>query len=174
MCCHLLRISIMCLFLIIPVSVLAQLPTLSISDVTIAEGDTGIQPAATFNINLSAPSQQTVSVFVSTQSGTAIGDLDFGAGSLTLTFVPGQTAQTVDVFVRGDSLVEGTEQFFMNLSNPVNATIADGQGVGTIIDDDALILLSEANSQRAIALDSPLFTRDAFAITIELYLSCDH
>jgi hypothetical protein len=62
----------------------------------------------------------------------------------------------------------------MNLSNPVNATIARGQGVGTIIDDDALILLTEANVQRAIALDSPLFTRDVFPITNDLNFSSDH
>lgn len=169
-----LRLSIICLFFIIPVSTFAQTPTLSINDATINEGDTGIQPLVRFNVNLSAASQQTVSVVVSTQSGTAIGDLDFGSGALTLTFNPGDTFRTVDVAVRGDSLVEGTEQFFVNLSNPVNATIADGQGIGTIVDDDALILLTEANSQRAIALDSPLLTRDVFTIANTLNFSSDH
>lgn len=171
---RLLRLSIIGLFLIIPVSAFAQTPTLSIGDLTVKEGDTGVQVLVEFPVNLSAPSQQTVSVTVTTQSGTAIGDLDFGAGSQTLTFAPGETARTMGVGVRGDSFVEGTEQFFMNLSNPVNATIARGQAVGTIVDDDALILLSEANVQRAIALDSPLFTRDVFPITNDLNFSSDH
>jgi len=171
-----LRLAIICLFLTIPASVLAQTPTLSIGDLTINEGDTAADTLTIvqFPVTLSAPSQQTVSVTVTAQSGTATGDLDFGAGSQTLTFAPGETAKTMGVGIRGDSLVEGTEQFFVNLSNPVNATIADGQGVGTIIDDDALILLTEANVQRAIALDSPLFTRDVFPITNELNFSSDH
>lgn len=149
-------------------------PGLSINDVTVNEGDDGILNSATFTIKLSAASQQTVSVLASTQSDTAIGDVDFGAGSLTLTIDPGKTSQTITVFVKGDSAVEGTEQFFLNLSNPVNATIADGQGVATIVDDDALILLTEANVQRAIALDSVLFTRDSFPIRNDLNFSSDH
>jgi len=149
-------------------------PTLSINDVTVGELDDPIFNSATFTVRLSAPSQQTVSVLASTQSGTAIGDVDFVAGSITLTIDPGKTSQTVTVFIKGDSLVEGMEQFFVNLSNPVNATIADGQGVGTIVDDDSLILLTEANVQRAIALDSVLFTRDSFPIRNDLNFSADH
>ena len=38
--------------------------------------------------------------------------------------------------VNGDTLDEANETFFVNLSSPTNATIADGQGVGTITDDD--------------------------------------
>jgi len=149
-------------------------PTLSINDVTANEGDDGILNSVTFTVSLSAPSQQTVSILASTQSGTAIGDIDFVAGSLTLTIAPGNTSQTITVFTKGDSTVEGTEQFFLNLSNPVHATIGDGQGVGTIVDDDALILLTEANAQRAIALDSVLFTRDVFPIRNDLNFSSDH
>ena len=55
----------------------------------------------------------------------------------TLTFAPGETTQTITVPVNGDVLDEADETFFVNLSSPVNATIADGQGVGTITDDDA-------------------------------------
>ena len=38
--------------------------------------------------------------------------------------------------VVGDLAVEPTETFFVNLSAPVNATIADAQAVGTIVNDD--------------------------------------
>jgi len=169
-----LRLSIFCLFFIIPVSVFAQVPTLSISDVTVIEGDPGILSSATFNVTLSAASQQTVTVLASTQSGTAIGDEDFIAGSIMLSIDPGKTSTTVTVFVKGDSVVEGPEQFFVNLSNPVNATIADGQGVGTIVDDDGLLLATEPNSQRAVALDSVFLTRDPFPIRNDLNMSSDH
>jgi hypothetical protein len=151
-------------------------PVLSINDVTANEGD---NPAvsinsATFTVTLSAPSQQTVSVRVSTQAGTATENVDFGAGFVDLTIEPGRTSQSVTVFMIGDLVVEGTEQFFLNLSNPVNATIGDGQGVCTIVDDDALILLTEAITQRAIALDSPLLTRESFPIRNDLNFSSDH
>ena len=169
-----LRLSIICLFLVIPASVFAQVPTMSINDVTVIEGDPGFLSSATFTVTLSATSQQPVTVLASTQSGTAVGDVDFIAGSITLTIDPGHLTQTVTVFVKGDSVVEGNEQFFVNLSNPVNATIADGQGVGTIVDDDGLILVTEENSQRAVALDSVFFTRDPFTIANDLNTSSDH
>jgi Calx-beta domain-containing protein len=160
--------------LLLPASALAQTPTVSISDTTVIEGDPGILSSAVFNLTLSAPSQAPVSILVSTQAGTATGDVDFIAGSVTVTFDPGHTTQTVTVFVKGDTVVEGTEQFFLNLSNPVNCTIADGQAIGTIVDDDGLILATEPNSQRAVALESVFFTRDPFSIHNDFNTSADH
>ena len=48
------------------------------------------------------------------------------------------TTQTVSVAVLGDTVVEPNETFVVNLSGAVNATIADNQGVGTIVDNDAV------------------------------------
>ena len=61
----------------------------------------------------------------------------------------------------------------MNLAAPTNATIADNQGVGTIVDDDAPILATEQNSQRALALDLVTFVRDPFAVTNSHYFGSD-
>lgn len=169
--CRLLTAT--CLLLIAAGVSFAQ-GTLNINDVTVNEGDNGILNSATFTITLSAASQQAVSFVATTGSGTATGDVDFGAGFINLTIDPGKTSQTVTVFVKGDSVVEGTEQFFLNLSNAVNATIADGQGVGTIVDDDALILLTDTNGQRAIALDSVLYTHETFPISNDFNFSSDH
>ena len=44
--------------------------------------------------------------------------------------------------VAGDLLDEFDENFTLNLSNAVNATISDGLGLGTITDNDALPILS--------------------------------
>ena len=139
-------------------------PTISINDIAVVELDTG-NFGRTFNVTLSAPSDQVISVTVTTQPGTATDNADFGAGSEILVFQKGQTLQTIDVFIKGDTLVEGTEQFFVNLSNPTgNATIADGQGIGTIIDDDALLLLTQQSSQRGVVVDSVFHTLETFPI----------
>ena len=58
------------------------------------------------------------------------------ATSSALTFNPGETTKTVTVTVNGDLLDEPNETFFLNLTNATNATLADGQAVGTITDDD--------------------------------------
>ncbi len=78
-----------------------------------------------------------MTVQFATANGTATtGDNDYQSTSGTLTFTPGQTSKTVTVKVVGDTKVESNETFFVNLSNAVNATIADNQGVGTINNDD--------------------------------------
>lgn len=114
-------------------------PSLRINDLTLTEGNNGTT-TATFTVNLSAASGQTVTVNYGTANGTAIAGNDYTAPNGTLTFNPGQTTQTISVQVNGDLLPEANETFFVNLSNPTNATIADSMGVGTIIDNDPAVL----------------------------------
>ncbi|HEY0764293.1 MAG TPA: hypothetical protein VGD61_18085, partial [Pyrinomonadaceae bacterium] len=54
-----------------------------------------------------------------------------------------------------------------------NASFADNQGVGTIVDDDPPLLATEENSQRAIALNSLFFLRDPFSITNPIFSGPD-
>ena len=55
----------------------------------------------------------------------------------TLTFEPGVTTRTILVPTVDDTEVEVVETFVVNLSNPpAGATIADGHGTGTILDND--------------------------------------
>jgi hypothetical protein len=110
-------------------------PTISIGDVTVKEGNSGTTNA-TFNVILSAPSALQVAVNYATADGTATAGSDYQATSGTLTFAPGQTSKTITVLVNGDTSVEQDETFFVNLSNPTNATIAKGQGIGVISNDD--------------------------------------
>jgi Calx-beta domain/Domain of unknown function (DUF4214) len=110
-------------------------PSLSISDVSVTEGNSGTTNA-TFNVTLSAASGQTVTVKAAASGGTATEGQDFQSLSTTLTFTPGQTSKPVTVLVNGDTDVEPDELFSVFLTSPVNATIADNQGVGTIPNDD--------------------------------------
>ena len=111
------------------------LATLSVGDTSVTEGNSGTVNAV-FNVTLSVAASQTVTVGYSTADGTATAGSDYSAVSGTLTFPPGTTTRPISVPVIGDRIFEGNETFFVNLSAPVGATIADGQGVGTIIDDD--------------------------------------
>jgi uncharacterized repeat protein (TIGR01451 family) len=47
--------------------------------------------------------------------------------------------------VNGDTIDEPTERYAVNLSSPTNATIADGQGIGTIVDNDVTPAISIDN-----------------------------
>jgi len=167
--------GLICLLFITAGITLAQgTPSLSINDITVPEGDSSTTLVGwDFTISLSAPSTQTVSVTVSTQAGSATDNVDFGAGSIVLNIPAGQTSQSVTVFIKGDTAVEGTENFFVNLSNPVNATIADAQGVATIVDDDTLILLQQTGSTRGVALDSVTFVAETLPIVTERNFSSD-
>jgi hypothetical protein len=84
--------------------------------------------SAVFTVSLSAASPQPVSVAVSTGNGTAVAPDDYTATSGTLVFAPGQTSRTVLVATTNDGVVEEDEYFYLNLSSPVDATLADSSG----------------------------------------------
>ena len=109
-------------------------PSMSINDVTLTEGDAGTL-TLTFTVTQSARAK--TSVRFATDADTASSPADFLARSGTLRFAGGNKKKQVAVTVVGDMLDEANETFFVRLSNPVGATIADGQGVGTITDNDA-------------------------------------
>ena len=118
---------------------------LSISDVTINEGNSGTRNA-NFTLSLNGASGQVVSVDVASADGTATAGADYTAlSSRTIKFSPGQTQRTVTVPVLGDVVKEFNETFFVNLNNPVNASLADAQGQGTITDDDRAPALTVAD-----------------------------
>ena len=111
-------------------------PGISINDISLNEGNTGTTPF-NFTVTLSAPTAQTVTVSYATASGTALFPVDFNnITATTLTFNPNETSKQIQVNVNGDTLLEPNETFFVNLSNPTNATITDNQGMATILNDD--------------------------------------
>lgn len=107
------------------------------------------QTTMTFTITLSAASSSSISVSYATKNGTAtVGNNDYKSASGTVTFSAGQTSKNVAVTVYGDVTPESDEIFTVGLSSPVNATIANASGVGTILNDDTvagIVALSELN-----------------------------
>jgi hypothetical protein len=120
-------------------------PTLGILDAFVGEGNAGTTPV-TFTVTLSPASTSTVTVQWATANGTATAPADFQAASGTLTFAPGDGIETLIVNVVGDLLNEEDETFQVNLSSPVGATIGDGQGNGTINNDDPVPSLAAADT----------------------------
>jgi len=113
---------------------------LSISDVRLAEG-TGASPTAfTFTVSLLSASASAVTVDYATVAGTALAGSDFTPTNGTLTFAAGETAKTVTVNVAADSLTETDETFQVHLSNAANAGIARADGLGTILNDDGIVI----------------------------------
>src|SRR5262245_3145930 len=124
--------------------------SLSISDVSILEGNAGTRNAQV-TVTLTGASNPTVSVGYVTASGSALSGSDYQAVSGTLNFPKGVTSKTILIPIVGNTVVESNETFFVNLRNPKKATIADGQGVVTIVNDDTRIniddvWLAEGNS----------------------------
>ncbi len=127
-------------------------PVISISDaVPVNEGNSPgtVQPRLT--VTLSHPSVQSISVRWATGNGTAKNsvagiDDDFASDTQILTFPALTTSLNIDPLVFGDDSYENDEEFSIILSDPVNAAIADGTGIVTIVNDDPLPSLSVVNN----------------------------
>jgi Ca2+-binding RTX toxin-like protein len=119
-------------------------PDLTINDVSMNEGNSGTT-SFTFTVGLSAPARPGGVTFdIATADRTAQDDNpvsednDYVAQSLTGQTIPeGSSTYSFTVSVNGDTTVEPNETFAVNVSNVSGATVSDGQGQGTILNDDA-------------------------------------
>ena len=113
-------------------------PGISINDVTADEGNAGTT-TFTFTVSLSEPAPAggvTFDIAVTDNTATAA-DNDYIPKFLSGQTIPaGSSTYTFDVTVNGDALFESDETFFVNLSNVTGASVTDGQGLGTIANDD--------------------------------------
>ena len=119
-------------------------PTISLNDVTSAEGNSGTQ-TQTFTASLDAPAGPGgVSFTIATADGNATtADGDYVARNLTGQTIPaGASTYTFGVTVNGDTKYEQNESYFVNLNSVTGATVGDGQGEGAINNDDAAPTLS--------------------------------
>ena len=143
----------------------------SIDDVTVTEGDADTSNA-TFTLTRSSFGNDRfpnpVSVDWVAEGITAEPGSDFVAASGTVTF--GGLTERVDVPVVGDTVAEPNETFRVVLSNPQNAVITDGVGIGTILNDDSsppppptgtCILLSAASVSISGTASTPSTPRHA-------------
>ncbi|MCW5848538.1 MAG: hypothetical protein KIT87_00360, partial [Anaerolineae bacterium] len=111
---------------------------LSINDVSLNEGNAGTT-SFTFTVSLSSPAGPGGVTFdIATADGTATQPSDYTQKSLTSQTIPaGSSTYSFTVLVNGDTTPETNETFFVNVTNVTGATVTDGQGQGTIVNDDA-------------------------------------
>jgi len=111
---------------------------LTINDVSLNEGNAGTT-SFTFTVSLSAPAGPGGVTFdIATADGTATQPSDYTLKSLTAQTIPaGSSTYSFTVLVNGDTTPETNETFFVNVTNVTGATVTDGQGLGTIVNDDA-------------------------------------
>ena len=122
-------------------------PQLSIQDVSIVEGNAGSKQAV-FTVNLSPTSAQAVSFDIGTTGGTAQSNVDFAETSVAGLVIPaGQSSVNFSVAVNGDSAIEANETFAVSIGNASGAGLADGQALGTIVNDDnATLSISDSSA----------------------------
>lgn len=149
--------------------------TLTMSNTSIEEGGEQDDRAITFTITRSgstAGSAQVQWSITSDGGDYAVNAEDFG-GSLpsgVVIFSPGQTAKTVTVLTSGDFVCENNESFNVVLSNPVNATILQGEANATLINDDTSIELS-GNTE---VQEGDEGDEAEFQFTLNAYGTADH
>lgn len=109
-------------------------PKANITDGFVVEGNSGTSNATMFVLlDRKHPSPVSVKYSV-THISTNSGDVVLKTG--TVNFPANKQIQAIQIAVKGDRMDEFNESFRVTLSNPVNATISDGVGQCTIIDND--------------------------------------
>jgi hypothetical protein len=137
-------------------------PRISIGDAMVTEGNTG-NVNVTFTLTLSKATNADVTVRYSAANITATAGSDYVSASGVVRIPVGQTSATFTVAVIGDRLAEATETFAVNLSEATNATIGDGQGIGTILDNEPRISINDVARSEGNGNKTTLFT---FTVTL--------
>ena len=117
---------------------------LTIADVSASEAS----GSAIVTVSLSYAMPIAVTVDYQTADNSALAGADYTADNGTLTFAAGITSQTITLALLSDSTYEGDENFTLNLSNAVNASLTDNQAVITISEDDTPLTTDETEEIR--------------------------
>lgn len=128
----------------------------TVPDAAREEGGPGGRLVLPVPVRLSVPVSWTVSmdyVIGPPRPGTgkvpAVGGVDFESVSGRLEFLPGEVEKVVPVVLLGDGFYEPDEVFGFTLGNPVGVTIEGLSSVLTILNDDAVPVVSVADVRMA-------------------------
>jgi hypothetical protein len=147
------------------VEVLSDQPRLTIDDLFVSEGETAV-----FTVTLAAPNGATVEVDYESEDGSSRAGEDYEPRAGRLSFSASATTRPIRVPIVQDAVVEPTEDFFVSLRNPTNATLFRSQGAGVILDDDTLHypLSVQVTGAGAVSLAPPgALYEDGTLVTLE-------
>ncbi|MFH0882471.1 MAG: Calx-beta domain-containing protein, partial [bacterium] len=130
------------------------LPSLSVSDAEIIEGNKTNKTKVNVTVTLSQASATPVSVRLTTENGTAVSGSDYLAANTIITFATGETTKQYTLTVNGDKVGESDEWFGVRLSNAGGATILDDLGKVTILNDDGAAMTAAAAATGDEAVDA--------------------
>ena len=116
-------------------------PMISIDSVGVLEGDEGITNMV-FTVRLSNPSSSQVSVGYTLSSFNAVSGVDYLNSNGSLVFGSGDVVRNLSLSVLGDLDYEDVDSFAVILSNSINGVISVNTGVGRILNDDAVPVVS--------------------------------
>ena len=108
-------------------------PTVSIKNAQVSRKNSST--TIRFYVDLSSAANQQVSVQYTTQSGSAKAGSDFEAKSGTVAINSGSKEASIDIPVKVDSLRQPDQKFYVQLSDPTNATLGTAKATGTIMDN---------------------------------------
>ena len=128
---------------------------LVVGEATVVEGNADAHNAIV-QVSLTEPHRHSVSVNYNTADGSAHAGTDYNAVFGKLTFARNEMTKSILIPVIGNRVFDGDRSFFVRLSNPNGARIADGEGIVTIMDDEPRIQVSgwvdyEGNSGTTLA-----------------------
>jgi hypothetical protein len=119
-----------------------------------------------------------ITVHYATSDGTATAGSDYTAVSGTLNFPEGTSSQTFTVPLMADQIVENPETFSISLSNPTGEVdLGDPSSITVTLTDPAppaaLVLATEPNSDRAIALNTTNLVTGPFKLSTPINFGSD-
>ena len=117
----------------------------SIDDISLLEGNSETKDF-TFTLTRNGDISEEATVEFTTNDGSAkTSNNDYDANNGIATFAAGSAQTSITIVVNGDVDAEVNETFTVNLSNPINTTISDSQGLGTILDDDGSLSINDVS-----------------------------
>jgi hypothetical protein len=143
-------------------------PTFSVDSYTDPGSLAGASEGGTipFVVTKTGATELTSKVNYATANNTAVAPGDYTAKSGQLTFAPGDADEPVTVVSKTDAIDEPAQTFFVNLSAPVNGTVADGQGEGLITDlNDPTVTVAASDESASEGDGIMTFTISVLGVT---------
>ncbi len=145
-------------------------PGVSIDDPRAGEADGEI----VFAVQLDKQTNRTVTVGWATEDGTAVAGEDYVGASGEVVFAPHETGKRVAIDLLDDGVDEPAEHFAVVLAEPVNATLEDARGTGTIGDNDLPRVGIESETDRVTEGEAArfrLFRAGDLSVALEVPVS---